>query len=427
MTSEPLEPAAPGVKKLAIMALPAIVIGVVTAIILWSLNSLAALWQGVMWTTIPTALGISPSSPWVTLTILTFTGLAVGLVVRYVPGHAGEDSATTELDSPPPALRTVPSIALAVFLSLAGGVSLGPENPILAINAAIVVAACTKFLKAVPPRIAVLLAMAGTLGALFGTPVAAALVLTGTVAAVRGGGSVWDKLFLPLASAGAGAVTMHLLGSPPFAFDVEAYPGPNAIDLVTGSLIAAVSAVLGILAALVFPYVHRAFHALKNPILFTTLGGLVLGVLGVIGGPLTLFKGLEQTGEIIKNADDYSAGQLAMFTLVKVVALVIAASAGFRGGRIFPAVFVGVALGLCAHALFLTIPISLAIACGAMGIVLLATKDGWIALFIGVALTQDLNLLPVLCIVVLPTWLIVTQAPSLVVKVAGSPKGATDS
>jgi H+/Cl- antiporter ClcA len=306
-------------------------------------------------------------------------------------------------------------------------VSLGPENPILAINAAIVVAVCAKFVKAVPPRIAVLLAMAGTLGALFGTPVAAALVLTGTVAAVRGGGSVWDKLFLPLASAGAGAVTMHLLGSPPFAFDVEAYPGPSAIDLLTGSLIAAVSAVLGILAAIAFPYVHRAFHSLKNPILFTTLGGLMLGILGVIGGPLTLFKGLEQTGEIIQNADDYSAGQLAMFTLVKVVALVIAASAGFRGGRIFPAVFVGVALGLCAHALVPSIPISLAIACGAMGIVVLATRDGWIALFIGIALTQDLNLLPVLCIVILPTWLIVTQAPALTVKAAEPPTASAGS
>ncbi|MET0735330.1 MAG: ion channel protein, partial [Microbacterium sp.] len=427
MSPEPEELAAPSVRTLLIMSVPAILIGVVSALFLWTLEQLAALLQQALWEGIPDALGISQSSPWLTIGILTVTGLAVGLVVRFVPGHAGPDTASTELDTPPPSVRVVPSIALAVILSLAGGVSLGPENPILAINAAIAVAVCARFIKVIPPRMAILFAMAGTLGALFGTPVAAALVLTGTVAAVRGGGSLWDKLFLPVASAGAGAVTMHLLGAPPFAFSVPAYPGPSAIDLLTGFAIAAVSAGLGILAAIAFPYIHRAFHALRSPILFTTLGGLILGILGVIGGPLTLFKGLEQTGELIANSEDYTAGQLAMFTIVKVVALVVAASAGFRGGRIFPAVFVGVALGLCANALFPSIPIGLAIACGAMGIVLLATRDGWIALFIGIALTQDLTLLPILCIIVLPTWLLVTKAPRLTVPVLGPPKGSTDS
>ncbi|MET0735654.1 MAG: chloride channel protein, partial [Microbacterium sp.] len=119
--------------------------------------------------------------------------------------------------------------------------------------------------------------------------------------------------------------------------------------------------------------------------------------------------------------------QLALFTVVKIVALLVAASAGFRGGRIFPAVFVGVALGLFFQSIIPDMPIGLAIACGAMGIVLLATKDGWMALFIGVALTGDMTLLPMLCIIVLPTWLLVTKAPALAVKALGPPKGSTDS
>lgn len=409
------------------MAVPAIAIGVVSALLLWGLEQIAAVIQKGLWEGVPDAVGLARDSPWLTLGVLTLTGLAVGLVARFVPGHAGPDSATTELDTPPPSLREVPSIALAVLLSLAGGVSLGPENPIIAINGAIAVGLCARFVRAIPSRLAVLLASAATIGALFGTPVAAALVLTGAVAAVRGGGSLWDKLFLPVAAAGAGALTMHALGAPPLAFDVSAYGGPSAIDFVTGLLVALVSAGLGILAAFAFPHVHRAFHSLRNPVLFTTLGGLILGILGVVGGQITLFKGLEQTGELIAHPDDYSTGQLALFTVVKIVALLIAAGSGFRGGRIFPAVFVGVALGLFFQSIIPGMPMGLAISCGAMGIVLLATRDGWIALFVGVAMTGDITLLPMLCLIVLPTWLLVTKAPELAVSPPGPPRGATDS
>ena len=91
-----------------------------------------------------------------------------------------------------------------------------------------------------------LLAGASTVGALFGTPVAAALLFTGILAALRSGGSLWDRLFLPVAAAGAGATTMHLLGAPPFAFDLPAYGAPQAIDFVTGSLLTCAIVLIGL-------------------------------------------------------------------------------------------------------------------------------------------------------------------------------------
>ncbi|KQX07304.1 ion channel protein [Leifsonia sp. Root1293] len=402
-----------GRRALIVLAVPALAIGVASALILWLLNEVSGLLQTQIWTTWPDALGLEPYSPWWTFGVLTLTGAAVGLVVWLMPGHAGPDSATTELSAPPLPLRVLPGLIIAVTLSLAGGVSLGPENPIMAINAAVAVAAMARIAKAVPPQLVALLAAAATIGALFGTPVAAALVFTGMVAALKSGGSLWDRLFLPVAAAGAGAVTMHLLGSPPLEFHVAPFGTPEPIDLATGTLVAVVSAGLGILAVYAFPLIHRAFHALKNPVVFTTLGGAVLGVLAIIGGPLTMFKGLAQAGQIIDNPEDYSAGTLALLAVVKIVALLIAASAGFRGGRIFPAVFIGVAIGLFFHAVIPSMPIGLAIACGALGIVLVATRDGWIALFLGVALTGDASLLPILCVIVLPTWLLVTGVPEL--------------
>ena len=401
------------------LSIPAILIGVASAVVLWLLDRLSGWLQTLMWDALPQALGLGAGEhdPWWILGVLTITGFAVGLVVWLMPGHGGPDTATTGLDSPPPPLAKLPSIAIVVLIGLAGGVSLGPENPIIAINAALAVGAAARFATKVPAALIVLLASSATIGALFGTPVAAALVLTGTVAAIKGGGSLWDKLFLPVAAAAAGSLTMHLLGGQSLSFHVAAYGAPRPIDFVTGVLVAALSAGVGIAAAFVFPYLHSGFHALRNPLLMTTLGGIVLGLLGMVGGPLTLFKGLEQTGELISHPGDYSAATLAVLAIVKVVALLVAASAGFRGGRVFPAVFIGVAIGLFGHAVIPGMPLGLAIACGAMGIVMVETRDGWIALFLGIALTGDLTLLPMLCVITLPTWLLITKAPPFEISV----------
>ncbi|MDR7183985.1 H+/Cl- antiporter ClcA [Microbacterium trichothecenolyticum] len=404
------------VRRLVLLSIPAIVIGALSAVTLWGLNQVADQLETGLWTNLPKSLGIASDSPWWIFAVLTFTGIAVGLVVWLVPGHAGPDSATTELAATPLPLSVLPGLAVVVMLSLAGGVSLGPENPIVAINVSLAVAIIARMSKAVPPALIGALAISATIGALFGTPVAAALVFTGMVGEFKMGGSLWDKLFLPLVAAGAGSVTTYLLGGgfgaqSPF----DPYGGPQAFDLLTGSLIACAAAAFGLVGIYLFPLVHRAFHALRHPLLFTALGGVVLGLLGAIGGPITLFKGLDQSAELLADPSAYPPGQLAIILLVKMAALVVAASAGFRGGRIFPAVFLGVAAGLLGGALIPGLPLSLAVACGILGVVLAIARDGWVALFVAVALVDDITVLPMLCIIVLPTWLVVTWAREMLI------------
>lgn len=399
----------PTPRQLLVLSVPAILVGVATALVLWTLDQVSEALSGVIWDALPDALGVDPSGWWILL-VLTLTGLAVGLCLRFLPGHGGPDSATTELMEPPLPLKTLPGLAVVLLLALAGGVSLGPENPLIAINVTLTVAVLARFMPAVSPKVAMLMAAAGTIGALFGTPVGAALLFTGTLAAIRGGGALWDKLFLPLASAAAGSVTMHLLGAPPLAFTVPQDP-VEPVDFVIGIVVACLCAAVGLGANALFPWVHRTFHALRNPILISTAGGIVLGVLGMIGGPITMFKGLSQMGELIENAGEESAGDLALIALIKIVALLVAASAAFRGGRVFPAAFIGVALGLLAHALVPTLPIALAIGCGLIGILLVVTRDGWMALFLAAAVSGDLALLPWFCVIVLPAWLLVSRAP----------------
>lgn len=371
---------------------------------------------------LPDSWGIAPGSRWWIFGILSCTGFAIGLIVTLVPGHGGADSATVDLIAPPLKLIAVPGLVVVTLLGLAGGVSLGPESPIIAINTAILVALVARFWPQVSIELVVMVTASATIGALFGTPVAAVLVLTGVVASAKTGGALWDRLFLPLLAASTGSMTMVFLDGPQLvARDVPPLGAQVLPHLPAAVVVACAAALIGLLGSVLFQPLHKLFRRLKKPLLYTTVGGLLLGLLGALGGPLTLFKGGAQMGELVRRADEFTPWQLVFIIAIKLAALLIAATAGFRGGRIFPAVFIGVVVGLLAHSLFQQIPPGLAIACGIVGAVLAESRDGWIALFIAIAVATDISLLPILCFVVLPVWLLVARAPKMLVRIPAGP------
>ncbi|MFD3796107.1 ion channel protein [Streptomyces californicus] len=413
-------PAAPA-RRLLPLVLPALVVGVVCALILLGVSLLAERLQDVLWETLPDALGVGRYSSLWMVAMLTATGLAVGLALRAVPGRGGPDPATTGLVDAPMRPGVVPGLLLVTVLALAGGVSLGPENPITAANVALAFWLGRRFAPGAPGELWVALAAAGTIGALFGTPIAAALILSETLASQPGPGAFWDRLFAPLAAGAAGALTMSLIAEPSFDLSLPAYSGPHWGDLLAALLIASAGAFLGLLAVYAFPVAHRVFAALRHPVLALTAGGLVLGLLGALGGHLTLFKGLDEVKVLAGDPDGWSAAEFAGMAVVKAAALTVAATCGFRGGRIFPAVFAGVALGFCAHALVDGVPPSLAVSCAVLGILLAVTRQGWVSLFTAAVLVSDASVLPLLCAATLPAWLLVTGRPQMQLDGDGKP------
>jgi H+/Cl- antiporter ClcA len=427
MTDQPAPNSSFPLRTLVMLAIPSILIGVVSALVLYGVDEVAAFIDDGVWTNLPKALGIDGSSGWWIFGVLTLTGLVVGLIVWLVPGHGGPDTATTELVAPPLKLRVLPSLIVVTVLGLAGGVSLGPENPIIAINTALLVALLARLWPRVPSDLVLLITAAGTIGALFGTPVAAALIFTGIVAALKTGGALWDRLFLPLVAAAAGSITMTLLDHPTFLVPMPAYNTIHPVDLLSGLIIGVVATAVGLIAVFLFPLIHRLFHGFGHPVVYITLGGAVLGVLGAIGGPITMFKGLAQMGELVSGRAEFSTWQLLGIVVVKLIALVVAASAGFRGGRIFPAVFIGAAVGVLANALVPSVPLAVAVGCGILGLTLAIARDGWVALFVAAAVTGSAAMLPLLCLIVLPTWLMVSRAPLMLIPAAQPPLADTPS
>ncbi|WP_426403790.1 ion channel protein [Streptomyces sp. R-07] len=393
--------------------LPALLVGVGASLLFLGISALSEQFQHVLWNNLPDALGIGGYSSLWMIVMLTAAGIAVGLVVWKVPGHAGPDPASEDLGDAPLAQGVVPGLLLASTLTLAGGVSLGPENPIIAANVALAYWLGRKAAPAVPGAAWVSLASAATIGALFGTPVAAALVISEALAGQPGRGSLWDRLFAPLVAAGAGSMTTQLLAEPSFDMGLPPLTDPGFGDLLAALVIASAAAVFGLAACYLFPHVHAGFGRLRHPMLVLPLGGLALGLLGALGGHLTLFKGLEEAKELTSSIGGWSSGELAKLAVVKLLALLVAASCGFRGGRIFPAVFIGVAFGLSAQALVPEVHPAVAVSSAVLGVLLATTRQGWISLFTGAVLASSPSMLALLCLASLPAWLIVTGRPQL--------------
>lgn len=166
----------PRAKTMLLLATPALIIGIASSLVLIVVMKVASVLQAFLWNALPGKLGIDFASPTWIILMLTLTGIAVGLVIRFSPGHAGPDPALEPLISAPVNPAALPGLLLALIIGLAGGVSLGPEHPIMAVNIALAVYLGSRIFPRVGSLDWTILASAGTIGALFGTPVAAALI-----------------------------------------------------------------------------------------------------------------------------------------------------------------------------------------------------------------------------------------------------------
>ena len=343
--------------------------------------------------------------------MLTLTGIAVGLVIRFSPDHAGPDPAQEPLIGAPVSPAALPGLIVALIVGLAGGVSLGPEHPIMAVNIALAVFLGSRILPRVNALDWTILASAGTIGALFGTPVAAALIFSQTLSG-NNDVPLWDKLFAPLMAAAAGALTTSLFVHPHFSLPLPHYGQMQVADIFSGAIVVAIAIALGMVAVWCLPRLHRLMHKLKHPVLILGVGGLLLGILGAIGGKVTLFKGLDEMQQLAFS-QVFSVSDYLLFAVIKLAALVVAAACGFRGGRIFPAVFVGVALGLMLHEHVDAVPAAITVSCSILGLVLVVTRDAWLSLFMAAVVVPDSTLFPLLCIVMLPAWLLLAGKPMM--------------
>ena len=286
-------------------------------------------------------------------------GLLTGLTIRHLPGNGGHSPAFGFVTGGgPPVDRELPAVVLASVTTLALGAVLGPEAPLIAIGGGLAALVVHLLAKDAPPMAATIMASAGSFAAistLLGSPLVGAFLI---MEAAGIAGATLSLVALPgLLASGVGAIVFVGLdswtGLGDFSLALTTVP-PGATPTVAalawalplGAAAAGLGWVIRWIGLSLRPVVHR------SRVLVTAGLGLGIGVTAMAyqlvsgrSGTEVLFSGQDELPHVVAHAADYSVGVLLLLAACKTLAYGLSLSA-FRGGPVFPAIFIGAVLGI---------------------------------------------------------------------------------
>jgi H+/Cl- antiporter ClcA len=352
-------------------------IGIPAALISLAFFTAAHYLERFLWTDVPELLGASAPPAYLIVGLPVVGALIVAAARIWLPGDGGHSPLHGMAHAPTP-VRAVPGVAVAALGTLGFGLVLGPEAPVMALGSAVGLAAM--HLVRADRRAESVLGLTGMFAAistLFGGP------LVGGVMVTESGIGLGAKLVPALLPGFVAAAVGYLIfvglgpftGAPPPGLtvpDLEPLNGLTVPDLLIAILV-------GIATAIVIASVNRAASRLgltgsarlgtnaRGITVFVVAGGLAVGVIALVAGQLgvdpedVLFSGQTSIPAVVAQT---SIASLVILLVAKALAYVVSLASGFRGGPIFPALFLGIGLASFAVEL-LNMPPTLAIAVGA--------------------------------------------------------------
>src|SRR5690349_15012740 len=367
-----------GVDVLRLVLLGA-VIGIPAALAAIAFFTAVHYLEQVIWHALPTVLD-EATPPSYLVVVLPVVGAAIVAVARLtLPGDGGRSPLAGMSHGATP-VAFVPGIVVAARGTLGFGLVLGPEAPVMAVGSAVGLA-ITSIVRS-DAREGGVLSMAGIFSAistLFGGPLVAGVMLT------EGGIALGPTLIPVLLPGFVAAAVGYLvfLGVGPYTGapapglqvpDLPPYLGTSVPDLL-------IAIVVGVLTAALIVAINRTAKRVAaaqdaragnrriGMVVALLLGGLVVGSLAQLAtvfGVATedvLFSGQASIPALVSES---SLVALVVLVLAKAAAYVVSLATGFRGGPIFPAVFLGVGVAAFAVQLFGTSPtFAIAIGCAA--------------------------------------------------------------
>jgi H+/Cl- antiporter ClcA len=365
---------------LVLAAVLGVPISAAAYLFLWAINH----GRGWLYETLPAALGFSTAPVWWPIPVLAVGGLLTGMAVGHMPGRGGHSPADGFRAGTPPTAAELVSVLMAALASLCFGAVLGPEGPLIALGSGLAALSMQVQRRDAGGNATLVVGAAGAFAAvafLLGSPIAGAFLMLEAIGLM---GPKAKAVLLPglLCSGigflvavglnrwtGIGMVSLKLS-------DVPAYSHPQVATFLWAIGIGVGAALLGLsirhLALLMRPHVER------RPLMMTPLAGIVVALLAVIYALVTgqasadvLFSGQESLPILVRSAGTCTASTLIPLIVCKSLAYSISLGS-FRGGPVFPSLFIGAAAGiLLSHLLGLPVTSSIAMGMGAMTVVML--------------------------------------------------------
>jgi H+/Cl- antiporter ClcA len=314
--------------------------------------------QKWLYASLPGELGFKSVPAWWPFPLLIIGGLLVAVVVTYLPGTGGHKPLEgLKVGGVAPAAE-LPGIALAALVTLGCGAVLGPEAPLIALGGGLCAWAVSHALKGDKPQAVLILAAAGSFAAIstmLGNPLVGAFVL---MEAAGLSSSMLELVLLPgLLAAGIGALVFTGLdswtGLGTFSLGLPGLPSFGRPDIaefgwaiLVGLAAAAAVALIRRLALALRP------HAEHRMMIVTPLAGLVVAGLAVLFSQVTgkttayvLFSGQNELAPFVSHRAEIGLAAVCLLLLCKSLAYSVSLPT-FRGGPIFPSIFLGAAAGV---------------------------------------------------------------------------------
>jgi H+/Cl- antiporter ClcA len=413
----------------------AAILGVPISAVAYGFLALVSYLQEEIFTHLPHGLGFSTEPVWWPLPVLVVGGVLAGLAIRYLPGRGGASPAPGFALHAPPTPVQLPGVILAALATLVFGVVLGPEMPLIALGGGLgVLITHLNRRRAAPEQAVRVLGATGSFAAistLLGSPIIGAFLL---MEASGLGGPMLGLVLVPgLLAAGIGSLIFigldSLTGLGTFSLAIPGLPHFSRPDLAEFAWALAI----GLAAALIGPAIRRLAlflkpYADKWTMLVLPLAGVVIAVLAIIYAEGTgksssevLFSGQNDLGPLITHAASYSVGALLLLFVCKGLAYGVSLS-GFRGGPIFPAMYLGAAGGIAmSHLPGLPLVPAVAMGIGAMSVVMLRLPLTSVLLATLLLASDGLAVMPLVIVAVVVAHV---AAAHLAPRPAAEPAGA---
>jgi len=343
-------------RYVAILVLGAVV-GVPVAAVAYFFLKIVGELQQYVFATLPGDLGFDTEPAWWPIPMVAIGGLLVALAITRLPGTGGHEPSGgfKTGETQPVALAGIVAAALA---TLSFGAVLGPEAPLIAIGGGLGVLAINLTRRDVPDTARLVIGVAGSFAAvstLLGSPLTGAFLL---MEAAGVGGPMLGVVLTPgLLAAGVGALIFvgldNWTGYGTFSLAVPNIPPFGSPDLA--EFLWAIAA--GVAGAVVGVAIRRGALTLqpvvaRRRMLWTPAAGVAVGCLAVVfaeatdrGSSQVLFSGQDALPGLIHSAGGWTVGALVLLVVCKGAAYSLSLSA-FRGGPVFPGMFVGAAGGI---------------------------------------------------------------------------------
>jgi H+/Cl- antiporter ClcA len=386
---------------LGLLALAAVV-GLVVSFAAWGLLELVHQIQVGVFTDLPKDLGYDHGAPmWWYVLVLGIAGAVTAFAIVYLPGTGGHLPAKGLQASGFTTPIELPGVLLAAFATIGLGLVLGPEAPLIALGGGLALLTLGLIRKDSPPEVQTVVAAAGTFAALsmiFESPLIAAVIL---IEATGLGGPKLTLILLPgLLAAGIGSLISIGMGSwtglstsaialP--ALSLPAFARPDAVDFLW-TILVAIAVAVGVFV--IFALARRLVGVVTSrPLLLIPAAALVVAGLAIAfheaadhGVNQVLFSGQDALGPLVDNPGAWSLSALALLVLFKGLAYSVSL-ASFRGGPVFPSLFLGAAAGLLAAKLP-GFPLTPAVAVGMSAAIAAALKLPLAAVVLATLLTS---------------------------------------